>query len=152
MIRRFIHSLILKERDTSLLAASCALGIFLAFSPFIGLHTILAIILSWSLSLNFFVVFAVSHFVNNPWTMVPVYSLGYCVGEWVLGGIFGIDTIANNPTWMAYLNELLHSYTGLHSISWWSFILGGNLLGLAIAAMLYPIMKHFFSRLIPSKQ
>lgn len=151
MIRRFIYSLIARDRNTSSLAASCALGIFVAFSPFVGLHTVMAIVLSWLLSLNFVIVFSVTHFINNPWTMVPVYSFGYFTGELILNGIFGIDTIATNPTWMTYLNEFLHSYTGLRGVSWWSFMLGGNLLGLVIAGMLYPIMKRFFGRLIPLK-
>lgn len=84
--------------------------------------------------------------------MIPIYSCDYLVGELLLSKYFGIDTAALNPSWMTWLNEKLHFYTGICGISWWSFLIGGNLIGLAVAGMLYPISKHIFARLIEHKK
>lgn len=80
--------------------------------------------------------------------MIPVYSSGYIFGDWILQGLCGIDVHAMNPEWVCSINEKIHAHTGIHGISFWSFMVGGNLLGLLIAAMLYPIIKPIFVRLV----
>jgi uncharacterized protein (DUF2062 family) len=152
MIQRFLHNLILKESRIDVLASSCAMGAFIAFSPFLGLHTLMAFLFSWMFSLNCIVVLAASNFINNPWTMIPVYSSGYFVGEWILSGWLGLDTMALNPQWMSSLNESLYSIIGTKGVSCWSFLIGGNLLGLVVAGMLYPVSKRVFARLIQQKK
>ncbi len=138
----------LKERSVTILTASFALGAYVAFCPFICCHTLIIILLAWLFPLNWFVMLAVSNVINNPWTMIPVYSSGYFTGEWLLGGLCGIDTQSCNPLWVQSLNDTLYHYTGLHGVAFWSFMVGGNLLGLLLAAMLYPTMKPIFTRLL----
>jgi hypothetical protein len=84
--------------------------------------------------------------------MIPVYSSGYFVGEWILSGWLGLDTMALNPQWMSSLNESLYSIIGTKGVSCWSFLIGGNLLGLVVAGMLYPVSKRVFARLIQQKK
>jgi len=140
--------MVLRERSAIVLAASFAVGGYIAFSPYLFLHTVMVFVFSWLFSLNYFVVLASSNLINNPWSMVFVYSSGYFVGEWILGTLCGIDTASCNPYWVQWFNELLHSKTGLQGIAFWSFMVGGNLLGLLVAGMLYPIMKPIFTRLV----
>lgn len=93
--------------------------------------------------------FAVNTIVNNPWTMVPVYAADYLCGNTVCYTIFGHNFIAYNPLWMGWLNTKIAQYLGLSEISLYSFLIGGNVLGIAFAIMSYPIVRYFFSKVIP---
>lgn len=147
-IRTYFIALVLKERSETLLAFSFCFGIYIAFSPFVGLHTIMTFVLAWLLRLNLAVTFAGSLLIHNPWTTIPVYGIDYLFGEWLLKTVCGLDTLAMNPTWMQSLNNSLGAYLGMPQISFWSFMVGGNVLGIIFSLLLYPIMKRFFARLI----
>jgi len=145
--KNFFEKLVLKERNPNVLALSFSLGAFVAFSPFVCFHTVMIICFSWLFSLNLAVAFAVTWLINNPWTMVPVYSVNYIFGDWFLKRFVGLDPLTINPSWMAPINNFICKYTGISGISFWSFMIGGNLLGVAISVMLYPIVKVVFRRI-----
>lgn len=147
-IRTFLISLVAKERSSNQLAISFCIGTYIAFSPFIGFHTILTFLVAWLLRLNVAVTFSASLLFHNPWTTVPIYGLDYVFGEWLLKTFGGIDTLSLNPPFMASFNETLSYYVGLPKIAFWSFMIGGNVLGIAISLLLYPIMKRVFSKLV----
>lgn len=144
-IKQFVYHLALKERSPHKLALSCCLGIYIAFSPYVGFHTILIFLLSWLFALNPVVTFTSSYIFNNPWTMVPLYLADYLFGKWFLCYI-GIDAMAINPSWMSWINEPLQHYTGISGISFWAFMVGGNLLGIIFSVILYPVLLFFFIR------
>lgn len=145
-INNFLNSLLLKERSPQRLALSLCVGIYVGFSPFVGLHTLFGFILAWLFQLNFAVIWIGSHIINNPWTMVPVYSAGYFFGDWLLHGMCGIDSLGMNPIWMLTVNNYLIKYIGIR-VSLCSFLIGGNVLGLLIGVLLYPWTKRLFIRL-----
>jgi uncharacterized protein (DUF2062 family) len=120
---------------------SACMGIYIAFSPFFGLHTAMVFLLSWCFALNLAIVLTVSMLVNNPWTMIPVYGSGYMFGDWVMS-MFGI-TANHNPAWMQSFNGWIHHYTGLSGISFWGFLIGGNILGVGLSLLAYPFIKKY---------
>lgn len=61
-----------------------AIGIFIAFSPTIGFHTVSAVAVAWLFELNLAVII-VGTLLNNPWTFVFVYGGSICFGNFVLG-------------------------------------------------------------------
>jgi Uncharacterized protein conserved in bacteria len=130
------------ERSTHKLALSCGMGVYIAFSPFVGFHTAMVFLFSWIFALNFAVVLAVSMLLNNPWTMIPVYSAGHMFGDWVLQ-LFGINHMALNPSWIEGVNSWLSSHIGLSGISLWAFLLGGNVLGVVLGIVSYPLIKRY---------
>lgn len=65
-------------------AAAVALGVGVGLSPFIGFHFILAIVLAFAFRLNKFDT-VLGSFAGNPWTLPPMYALGFRLGRWVLG-------------------------------------------------------------------
>lgn len=150
-IREKIKELVLTESSSTKLAYSFCVGVYIAFSPFIFFHTAMSIGLSWLLGLNFPATFLANCCINNPWTMIPIYSSDYFFGEFILHNLLGITTADLNPAWMAWINEPLARYCGLNGVSFWSFMLGGNLLGLLIGGMLYPIMKRVFYRIATAR-
>lgn len=61
-----------------------AIGVFIAFSPHLGLHTVSAFALAWISRLNLPIMLS-AVFINNPWTMIPMYGFCLCVGNYLLG-------------------------------------------------------------------
>lgn len=142
----FAKEMLLRERTPRKLAVASALGIFIAFSPFLGIHWLMTIAFAWIFSLNVAVIYAAAHVVNNPFTMVPVYWADYMFGKWLAHDIFGWDLYKFNPSWMQWLNLKL-SCLGIPNLSLWTFIVGGNILGLLAAVMAYPFLLQFYKRI-----
>ena len=141
-LRRFLH----QEPSAKRFALSFGMGVFIAFSPYHFFHTLLIFLLSWLCSLNVIIVFAVTYVINNPWTMAFVYAADYMAGDLLLK-FLGFSPMALNPHWMEAINGPLRIYTGVDGIAFWSFMVGGNLLGLLFGAMLYPIVKNAYLRM-----
>ncbi len=144
-IQQFGKRLLLAETSVRKLALSTSLGIFIAFSPFVGLHTVMAVALCWLLSFNFAVTMMVSSLINNPWTMVPVYSCDYVFGKW-LSCLCKVDLMACAPRFFLCLFEPLGNYLGFSGHSIWTFFIGGNVLSVLLAIIMYPPIKWCFER------
>lgn len=65
-------------------AAAYALGVFFGFSPFLGLHTVLAIAFAFVFNLNRVAVL-VGVYSNLPWILAPYYTLTTLLGAKLLG-------------------------------------------------------------------
>jgi len=135
-----------KETSRHTLVLSCCVGVYVAISPFIFLHTIMIFTFGWICSLNIPIMLAVSWFINNPWTMVPIYAFDCIVGDWIFM-FLGIDSMQYNPSWMNGLNAWLSSYIGYSGVSFWAFIVGGNLLAILLSVILYPVFSYCFARM-----
>jgi uncharacterized protein (DUF2062 family) len=92
-----IRSLFKLNDSPHRLSAAFALGVFIAFSPTIGLHTISCLLLAWAFRLSKLVVITAA-FINNPWTIVPMY--GFCL--WLGMKITGAGATMPHIEW----NEL----------------------------------------------
>lgn len=143
----FGKKLLLAERTPTKLALACCVGIFIAFSPLIGIHWLLTIILAWIFRLNIAVVYAAAHVVNNPLTMVPLYLSDYAMGLFITNRILGVDLLPYNPSWMQWLNIKL-SCLSIPNLSLWAFLIGGHVLGLLVAVLAYYPLLLFFRRII----
>jgi len=81
----YIFKKLLALEDTpERIAKAFALGVFLAFSPLIGLHIVLGFGLAFFCGLNRFAMF-LGLFINNPWTLVPIYAAGTYLGGLLIG-------------------------------------------------------------------
>ncbi len=123
------------------LALSCSVGFYIAFSPFPGAHTIIMIFAKWLLNLHFPLLFLTTSF-NNPWTMIPFYSGGYLFGYWLIHVVLDL-----HPRWTVSLAKIL----GSGRICLWSFLIGGNVLGLISACISYPLFKRVFTKMIAKR-
>jgi uncharacterized protein (DUF2062 family) len=62
-----------------------SIGIFIAFSPFLGLHTIMATLIAFAFRFNKIAIYT-GTFINNPiLTLVPIIVISYAVGAFILG-------------------------------------------------------------------
>jgi len=130
-IRDRIRGIFQLNDSPNQLALAFAVGVFIAFSPTIGLHTISVFFIAWIFRLNKLVVFTAA-FVNNPWTMVPLY--GFCL--WFGIKITGTMTATPDIAWQALTfssaYDILRPYL-------WPFVVGTVVAGVAAA-----ITSYFF--------
>lgn len=80
---RIFRSLLALEGNPQMKAKAFAIGVFIAFTPTYGLHTITVILASWAFRLPFSILLLGS-LVNNPWTFIPIYGSSYMVGRWLI--------------------------------------------------------------------
>lgn len=121
------------------LARSVAVGIYIAFSPFIGLHTALVFLSGWMFSLSIPIIFAVSLILHNPWTMVLIYSAGYFCGT-LICSVFSLQ----DSYLLLVLKKMVEYVPYIHMSpeKLMEFLIGGNILGILIALIAYPIVKY----------
>ncbi|WP_193371187.1 DUF2062 domain-containing protein [Pelagibius marinus] len=67
------------------IAAGFASGAAVSFTPFIGLHFVLAALLALAVRGNI-IAAAIGTAVGNPWTFPVIWLWIYSLGRWVLGG------------------------------------------------------------------
>jgi len=150
-IRSFVRRLIDQERSPHKLALTCCLGAFIGISPIIGGHTAMTFLFGWLLKLSIPAVFMVSTLINNPWTMIFVYSLDHFFGKCLFAAC-KINHMQWEPSWMGYFNNFLEQHTGITGLSLSAFLIGGNLLALSIIVMMYVPMRKIFQRLVFHKK
>ncbi len=89
------------------LARGLAIGVFSGFLPFFGLQVILSVA-SASLLRGHRVVAAAATWISNPLTYIPLYSLGFHLGRWMLGSteiVFTAQTFQSTQSVMALGSE-----------------------------------------------
>jgi uncharacterized protein (DUF2062 family) len=124
-----MHAIIKLDDPPHKLALAFALGVFIAFSPTIGLHIVSCLVLAWVFRLSKLVILTAS-FVNNPWTIVPMY--GFCI--WLGMKITGSTAAVPHIPW----NELTLSNTYLVIKPYiWAYIAGTLVAGTVAALMSY---------------
>jgi len=84
LIKKLLHIEDTPERT----ALAYSIGIFLGFSPFLGFHTLAALVIAFLLGLNR-VAILLGVWINTPWWIVPYYVMATWVGMWVTR--FSID-------------------------------------------------------------
>ncbi len=81
---RFVRKLLALDDTPERIARAFALGVFLAFSPLVGLHLFLGVTIPLLFGLNR-IAFLLGVFINNPWTLIPIYAAGAYLGGMVMG-------------------------------------------------------------------
>lgn len=129
--------IILHTDDTPRRAAlAFALGVFIAWTPVLGLHTLIALGLAFLLGLNRLAVLA-GTFVNNPWTIFPIYSAALWIGSHLAGPDLEAPRLEGISGWKE-LWELLGQFRP------WvlPFTAGTLILGALSALLSFPIVLY----------
>ena len=121
-------------------ALAFSIGVFVAFSPFLGLHTILATSIAFIFRFNKLAIYS-GTFINNPFTLVPVIVASYAIGALVLGrplwiSAEGVDLLENPHLLTA------DYYRKLFLESWqivWPFTIGATVLSVVCSLLAYPV-------------
>lgn len=127
-----IRSLFRLNDSPHRLATAFALGVFIAFSPTIGLHTISCLLLAWVFRLSKLAVLTAA-FINNPWTIVPLYGSCMWLGIRITGSGATMPHIPWNELSLGSAYLTLRPYL-------WPFIAGTLLVGVIAAAVSYGVV------------
>ena len=141
MFRSTFRRLLALDDPPERTALAFSIGVFIAFSPLLGLHTILATLVAFLFRFNKIAVYA-GTFINNPFiTLVPIIILSYAVGAFLLGRPLRIPAEG-----LALLKDP-HLLTGeyyrkLFRESWdivWPFTIGATVLSFVCSLIAYPV-------------
>ncbi len=132
----YLRRLLALDDTPERIALAFSLGVFLAFSPLLGFHTILGLTIAFVFGLNRAAVL-IGVFVNNPWTIVPIYTAGAYLG-WYLFGFPTPPTLPdlswNNLWHFGYWRSLFKEARVLRPL-----ILGSTILCFVAAGVSYPL-------------
>jgi len=141
MFRATFRRLLALDDPPERTALAFSIGVFVAFSPFLGLHTILATSIAFIFRFNKLAIYS-GTFINNPFlTLVPIIVASYAIGAFLLGRPLRISPegveLLKNP-------HLLTSdyYHKLFRESWqivWPFSIGATVLSLVCSLIAYPV-------------
>ena len=122
-------------------ALAFSLGVFVAFSPFLGLHTILATLIAFLFRFNKVAVYS-GTFINNPFfTLVPIIIASYAIGAFILGRPLripqaGVELLRHpHPLTASYYHQIFQE-------SWdivWPFSIGAMTLSVVCSLIAYPV-------------
>ena len=88
MFRATFRRLLAIDDPPERTALAFSIGVFIAFSPFLGLHTIMATAVAFMFRFNKIAIYT-GTFLNNPFlTLVPIIIVSYAVGAFLLGQAF----------------------------------------------------------------
>ncbi len=141
MFRATFRRLLAIDDPPERTALAFSIGVFIAFSPFLGLHTIAATLIAFWFRFNKIAIYA-GTFLNNPFlTLVPIIIVSYALGAFVLGRPLGIPTEGIELLKSPHLLSRDY-YHQMFVQSWhivWPFAVGATLLSVICSALAYPL-------------
>ena len=156
MFRAAFRRLLAIDDPPERTALAFSIGVFIAFSPFLGLHTILATAIAFLFRFNKIAIYT-GTFVNNPiLTLVPIIIASYTVGAFILGKPLripdeGLELLRNPRIFSG------DYYQQLFVQSWnnvvWPFSVGAMALSVVCSLVAYPLtlraLRAYHSRKKP---
>jgi hypothetical protein len=145
LMRRWLGALLHIEDTPERTAAAFALGVFFGFSPFLGLHTILAVLLAFVLNLNRVAVL-LGVYSNLPWIIGAYYASTTMLGAAMLRtrlppdfadrlvALFALS-LRQQAFWQR-LGQLLRPLL-------WPYAVGSLIGAVCLAAAAYPVALAF---------
>ena len=154
-VKRWLSHLLHTHDTPQRTAAAYAVGVFFGFSPFLGLHTILALVVAFAFNLNRVAVL-LGVYSNLPWILPAYYSLATLLGATMLRvdvppGLLEELTDAVSAASWGNLKSLAHALTPLVWAYGLGSVVGAVILGvvayrLALAMIIahrkHPLLHH----------
>ena len=141
MFRAAFRRLLAIDDPPERTALAFSIGIFIAFSPFLGLHTIMATVVAFAFRFNKVAIYT-GTFINNPFlTLVPIIIVSYAIGAFFLGRPLGIPDegieLLQDPHLFSrdYYHRLLAQGWSIV----WPFAVGATLLSVVCSISAYPL-------------
>ena len=135
--RRWFDQLLHTHDTPTRTALAYAVGVFFGFSPFLGLHTVLGLVVAFTFNLNRVAVL-LGVYSNLPWILPAYYTLATMLGATLLGvdvppGLLRDFRDALTDASWGEFRSLAKTLTPLM----WSYALGSLIGAVAIAAVAY---------------
>ena len=134
--KRIKHILTLDSHPGHI-AAGFAVGVFISFTPFFGLHTVIAIVASFVFRLNKLTCIT-GAWINTPLTVPPVMVISYKLGRLLLGRTPQELQIKKELSWQYAMKLLEKNGTPL--------LLGTSIIGIVAAILSYFLCYYLVVR------
>ena len=135
--RRWLEQLLHTHDTPTRTAVAYAVGVFFGFSPFLGLHTILGIVVAFAFNLNRVAVL-LGVYSNLPWILPAYYTLSTMLGAMILnvdvppGLLKEFREALTDASWGEF-RSLMKTLSPLV----WSYALGSTIGGVILALVAY---------------
>jgi uncharacterized protein (DUF2062 family) len=141
MFRATFRRLLTLDDSPERTALAFSIGVFIAFSPLLGLHTIMATLAAFLFRFNKIAIYS-GTFINNPFlTLVPIIIASYAIGAFVLGRPLRISTEGIELLKSPHLLTADY-YRRVFKESWqivWPFTIGATVLSVVCSLIAYPV-------------
>jgi uncharacterized protein len=148
MFRKTLRRLLAIDDPPERTALAFSIGIFIAFSPFLGLHTVMATALAFIFRFNKVAIYT-GTFINNPFlTLVPIILASYAIGALLMGRPLALPEeglrLLKEPhlLTMSYWRELWHNAWDILL----PFSIGGAVLSVVCSIGAYPLTLRLLRR------
>lgn len=126
-----------------------SLGVFLGFSPLIGIHTLVALGLAYMLRLSK-IGMLVGVYTNSPWLFVPYYGFATWFGVKITGMPEG-TTLPHMSFREIFGWQFWHSlFHQSHLLV--PAIVGSTILAVAFSLLAYPLALHALQKLMSNRR
>lgn len=135
--RRWLDQLLHTHDTPQRTAVAYAVGVFFGFSPFLGLHTILGLVVAFTFNLNRVAVL-LGVYSNLPWLLPAYYTLATIVGAAILnvdvppGLLKDFREALTDASWGEF-----RSFAKTLTPLMWSYALGSMIGGVTLAVVAY---------------
>jgi uncharacterized protein (DUF2062 family) len=141
MFRATFRRLLAIDDPPERTALAFSVGVFIGFSPLLGLHTILATVIAFLFRFNKVAIF-LGTYINNPFlTLVPIILASYAIGAFLLGRPLRIPPqgieLLKNPHLLTgdyYRQVFINSWYIV-----WPFTVGATVLSVVCPLFAYPV-------------
>ena len=152
-LRRMVRSIVTLHGSPRDIALGTAIGVFVAFTPTVGLQMLIAAFIATIFRANRFAA-VIPPWITNPFTIPPIFALTYWVGTWFTHG----------PSAATVYQKLVQVVSSLRQLSFYAFhqqlkeflkigvevyvpmMIGGIIIGLICAAVSYPLTLRAVNR------
>jgi uncharacterized protein len=124
-------------------AAAFGIGVFLAFFPLLGLHTLLALGIALLFRFNRAAIL-LGAWINNPWTIAPIYSAGTLVGS----ALLGVPLVSPSASldWSLKGSAFYSALASTLQPLLWPFVIGNLVLGAAAGLVAFVLLRALLQR------
>jgi len=142
MFRAAFRRLLAIDDPPERTALAFSIGVFIGFSPFLGLHTILATAIAFLFRFNKIAIYT-GTFLNNPFlTLVPIIIASYTVGAFILGRPLripdeGLELLKNPRLFSGDYYRMLFVQSWSSVV--WPFSVGAMALSVVCSLLAYPL-------------
>ena len=141
MFRAAFRRLLAIDDPPERTALAFSIGVFIAFSPFLGVHTIAATFIAFVFRFNKIAIYT-GTFINNPFiTLVPIIIASYAIGAFLLGRPLripdeGLELLEHPAIFSGdyYRRMFVQSWSIVKA-----FAVGATVLSVVCSAIAYPL-------------
>ena len=147
LLRRAIRSIVTLKGSPRAIAMGAAIGVFIAFTPTIGLQMFLGALVATLVGANRPAAM-IPAWITNPVTIPPIYAFTYWLGRFFWKGppvsevydqLVGAAKTLGRLSWYEFLDQFTHFLqTGVDVFI--AMMIGGLLVGTVLGATSYPLV------------